>query len=36
MNGHTFDRSRGRLSNHFDWLMLLASFAMIGWSLLPR
>jgi len=36
MSGHPFDRSRGRLPDHFDWIMLFASFAMIGWILLPR
>jgi hypothetical protein len=36
MKGHIFDRSRGRLINRFDWLMLVASFVMIGWILLPR
>jgi len=36
MNGQTFDRSRGRLPHHFDWLMLLASIAMIGWILTPH
>jgi hypothetical protein len=36
MNGHTFNRPCGRLPHHFDWLMLLASIAMIGWIVLPR
>jgi len=36
MNGRAFDRRRGRLALHLDWLMLLASVATIGWILLPR
>jgi hypothetical protein len=36
MDGHAWRRARGRLPNHFDWLMLIASLALIGSIVLPR
>lgn len=33
-SSHSLGRARGREPNRFDWFMLLASIATIGWIVL--
>jgi len=36
MSDRAGERTRGRVPNEFEWLMLLASVLMIAWIILPR